>query len=426
MVPLSVGRFPRGCFPILVVVAATLSNAQSFAPSLGPSLPGSQPVACCSSNVSYLGVYSSDGKFRVSSPSDRSSSTVGIPSSHESASSSRLRPTEVPGFVNLHPLERVVENYEPPAHAIRPAKRRSFLAALRDQIVTFAYGREGILLSPQHGAVDSRGRIIVTDPSAGVVHVLDDSRSFAIAAGENRRLRQPNGVAVDAADNIYVVDSDRGIIVVYDPNGAFLRYIGKLDDESLFHHPTSIAIDRQVGRIYLLDTPRDVLFMLDLEGNILKRVGRNTTTAIGRYAGNAATLDLDNPTKLAIGGGELVLLDSGGSRVQILDLQCNLLARFGVYTSDRTKANEMGLGIDSDGDVYVSNLGDSRIRVYDRDGHFRRFFGQTGSGPGQFRAPLGLWIGHGNRMYVADTSNRRVQVFQLTTPSLEMSLESWH
>lgn len=144
---------------------------------------------------------------------------------------------------------------------------------LRDRVVTFVYGRERILQAPHRVMVDSRGRILMVDPDIRAVHVLGGGNSFRIEGGPRRRLRMPNGSAVDAADNIYIADSERGLVLVYAPDGTFLRYIGKCGDESLFYSPTAIAIDRNSGILFLLDTPRHVLFVLDLAGNILKRIG---------------------------------------------------------------------------------------------------------------------------------------------------------
>ena len=42
---------------------------------------------------------------------------------------------------------------------------------------------------------------------------------------------------------------------------------------------------------------------------------------------------------------------------------------------------------------------------------FVRFLGETGTEPGQFREPMGVALGAGGELYVADTRNRRVQVF---------------
>jgi DNA-binding beta-propeller fold protein YncE len=426
MKPSSVGCFPRILFLMWIGVgAAPMSLSQAFAPpptrdtSVSAPMRERKPRAlpgarlCCGNEIDYLGIYSSDGKFRTTTRIDHDN--AGGRDSRSVSSGAWSRPSEVPDFINLHPEERVEENFEPPAHAVKPVRGKSMLASLRDNIVTFVYGRERILLAPHHVAVDSRGRILIVDPDIRAVHVLGNGDSFRIAGGAQRRLRLPGGVAVDAADNIYIADSERGLVLVYAPDGKFLRYIGKYGDESLFHSPTAIAIDRGSGRLFLLDPPRHLLFVLDLEGNILKRVGRPRPHAIGRVRGETIPMDLDDPTEIAVGNNELVVVDAANSQIHVMDLECNPLAQFTISARPgQSVADGVGLGVDLTGNIYVSSTRDSHIGIYRRDGRQLGSFGRPGMEIGEFNSPAGLWIDGTNRLYVGDTNNGRVQVFQLS------------
>jgi DNA-binding beta-propeller fold protein YncE len=370
---------------------------------------------CCGNEIDYLGIYSSDGKFRTTARIERDN--AGRLDSPSVSSLGWSRPSDVPDFINLHPKERVEENYEPPAHAVKPVKGKSMLASLRDNIVTFVYGRERIFLAPHHVAVDSRGRVLIVDSDIRAVHVLGKGDSFRIVGGPQRRLLLPCGVAVDAADNIYITDSGRGLVLVYAPDGKFLRYIGKYGEESLFHSPTAIAIDRDSGRLFLLDSPRHLLFVLDLEGNILKRVGRPRPHAIGRVSGETIPMDLDYPTEIAIGNNELVVVDAANSQVHVMDLECKPLAQFTISSSSipgQSAVDGGGLGVDLAGNIYVSSTRNSQIGIYRRDGDLLGTFGRPGVDVGEFNSPAGLWIDGTNRLYVGDTNNGRVQVFQLS------------
>jgi DNA-binding beta-propeller fold protein YncE len=430
MKPSSVGCFPRILFLMWISIGTVpMSLTQPFVPTPTPTTAGPahvrerQPRAlpgarlCCGNGIDYLGSYSADGKFRTTTQIDHDS--VRARDSYSGASGAWSRPSDVPAFINLHPKERVEENFEPPARAVKPVRGKSMLASLRDNIVTFVYGRERIFLAPHHVAVDSRGRILIVDPDIRAVHVLGNGDSFRVAGGPQRRLLLPNGVAVDAADNIYIADSERGLVLVYAPDGKFLRYIGKYGDESLFHSPTAIAIDRDSGRLFLLDSPRHLLFVLDLEGNILKRVGRPRPHAIGRPSGETIPMDLDYPTEIAIGNNELVVVDAANSRIRVMDLECNPVAEFTISSSSasipvQAVVDGVGLAVDLTGNIYVSSTRESQIGIYQRDGHLLGSFGRPGMEVGEFSSPAGLWIDGTNRLYVGDTKNGRVQVFQLT------------
>jgi hypothetical protein len=185
----------------------------------------------------------------------------------------------------------------------------------------------------------------------------------------------------------------------------------------LFHYPTAIAIDRNSGRLFLLDSPRHLLFVLDLEGNILKRVGRPRPHAIGRVQGETIPMDLDNPTEIAIGNNELVVVDSANSRIHVMDLECKPSAQFRLPSIPGPVVNQVGLGVDLTGNIYVTSSRDSHIAIYGRDGSLLGSFGRTGMEIGEFNSPAGLWIDGTNRLYVADTNNGRVQVFQLSHDS---------
>jgi DNA-binding beta-propeller fold protein YncE len=209
---------------------------------------------------------------------------------------------------------------------------------------------------------------------------------------------------VDAEDNIYIADSERGMVLVYNRYGQFVRYIGKFHGENMYERPTGIAIDRKAGRLYLADTPRNLVFILDLQGNVLKRLGKDRK-------GNGSG-EFVSPTQIAVSDHGIVVLDTERSRIQVLDLDGNRTAcYFLVVGADR----DNGLAVDSNGNIYISYVARAIIRMYKPDGTPMATFGQSGSRIGEFLSPRELWVDASNRIYVADTENARVQVFQVIT-----------
>ena len=70
-----------------------------------------------------------------------------------------------------------------------------------------------------------------------------------------------------------------------------------------------------------------------------------------------------------------------------------------------------GVTTDSDGNVYVTDNGNSRVQVFDKNGNYLRQFGSAGAGDGQFDYPTAIKIGPDDNVYVLDTNNYRVEVF---------------
>ena len=426
MHPLSVGRFPHGllfAFTLMFFVGVGYGQIPA-AVVISPNTTrtcASDPVSFptieldCTHHLEYVGQFSAEGTF---SPLGRHrrwySQDQPYPTAFSYDGRPRTRPIEVPPSMNLEPVEHIIQNFAPPVHASQLLSGKTKLGGWRDHVLTFVYGHEEALIAPQHITMDSKGRLIVVDPMLPAVHVLDGKKSFRIAAGPRRRMQYPVGVAVDGNYNIYVADPGLGLIDVYDPRGNFLRYIGKIDDESLFDYPTGIAIDRKNAHIYLLDTARNVLLILDLHGNILKRVGRRSTDEI--------PVDFVAPSEITMNGDEVVVLDSAGSRLQVFDLDGKLLRH--INTNTWTTASkvpvEMGLGTDSEGNIYLSNLRDYGVRVFTRAGVVLSSFGQAGIYDGQFDSPAGLWI-EKDTLYVSDTRNRRVEVFKIHSLGHELT-----
>ena len=83
--------------------------------------------------------------------------------------------------------------------------------------------------------------------------------------------------------------------------------------------------------------------------------------------------------------------------------------------------------VDQLGRVYVADTGNKRVRVYDSDGSYLRDIGTGGSGDGQLNEPAGLAIDPSGVLFVADTWNRRVAAFGLDGDFLfNFSVRAWY
>lgn len=81
--------------------------------------------------------------------------------------------------------------------------------------------------------------------------------------------------------------------------------------------------------------------------------------------------------------------------------------------------NPTGSTLDSQGNIYVIDMGNNRIQKFSPSGRFLTQWGAKGSGPGQFANPEGIAIDQNGDVYVADTGNNRIQKFSPTGKHLD-------
>jgi DNA-binding beta-propeller fold protein YncE len=264
------------------------------------------------------------------------------------------------------------------------------------------------MVRPYGVAVDSRGRVIVTDPGLGGIHIFDaEQHKYKFLERREKSkdaMLQPQCVALDANDNIYVTDSQAGKIFVFEPSGKYKGAFGSLKGgEGFFKRPTGIAIDRETHEIYVSDTLRDRVYILDANGQVLK--------SFGQHGGNNGEFNL--PTELMIRNGMIAVVDAMNFRIQTFDRKGNFQSAFGnIGDADSALFRPKGIGIDSENHIYLVEGLSGMVQVFDPEGQLLYYFGKRGRGLAEFQLPAGLFIDHNDKVYVVDSYNRRVQVFQ--------------
>jgi len=257
------------------------------------------------------------------------------------------------------------------------------------------------LVHPYAVAIDSRGRILVTDPGAAGVHIFDLVQHKYKFIQRKDKMVRPQCIAVDAQDNIYVTDSEAGVIFAFDSSGKFQHALGSLKGgEGYFKRPTGIAVDSAQQRIYVSDTLRDQVFVLDMSGTVLQTIG---------HPGDAEG-EFNLPTDLRLDGENLLVVDAMNFRVQAFDRMGKFQYAIGKLDAN-TMFRPISIGVDSENDLYVVDSLHDVIQVLSRDGQLLYDFGGQGTHAGEFQLPAGLFIAKDDRVYVVDSFNRRVQIF---------------
>jgi DNA-binding beta-propeller fold protein YncE len=135
---------------------------------------------------------------------------------------------------------------------------------------------------------------------------------------------------------------------------------------------------------------------------------------------NQITEGLVDPVGLALDTTNrfLYVVDTQQDQVIVYDADTlKLLRRIGTggknhfLTTPGDFGAPQGVAVDQDGNVYVTDTLNNRVEIFDADGNFISLFGKNGDGPGFFARPKGIAIDADGHVWVADEVQDRLQVF---------------
>ena len=84
----------------------------------------------------------------------------------------------------------------------------------------------------------------------------------------------------------------------------------------------------------------------------------------------------------------------------------------GEGESEEEMFSEMtSVAVDNDGNIYILDRKEKKVKVFDSAGKFVRKFGKQGQGPGEMNMPIAVQITPNNELVVEDVVNRKLMFF---------------
>ncbi len=194
--------------------------------------------------------------------------------------------------------------------------------------------------------------------------------------------------------------------------------------------PRDIAVAPD-GSLYVADTGNHRILHLSVDGRILNAWGQFADAATGSAPGGT----FNEPWGIGVAeDGTVYVADTWNHRVQAFTPSGEFLRMWGFFGQAETPDAFWGprdVAISSDHAVLVSDTGNKRIVVFDREGNALGSFGGIGLTLGEFDEAVGLGFGPAGRLFVADTWNQRIQLFESAgagdySAVAEWSLDGWY
>jgi DNA-binding beta-propeller fold protein YncE len=252
----------------------------------------------------------------------------------------------------------------------------------------------------------------------------------------------PHSLAIDNDGNIYVGDTGNKRIQKFSSNGTFLKSWGSEgSDDGQFLGLHDVAVDptnkfssngtfiekwgfNGTGGRDSQRTPHQLaintlgnIYLTDPRGNQILKFSNNDSFLGTMGSKGVEPGKFNSPHGIAFdSNNNLYLTDMKNFRIQIFDNGGKFIRQWGSFGNGtgQFSLTAPGIAVDSDSSrVFVLDKLRALVQVFDNHGKYLGEVGTPGTGPGQFKRPEDIAIDNKGTIYVTDTRNSRIQVFQI-------------
>ena len=251
------------------------------------------------------------------------------------------------------------------------------------------------------------------------------SWDYADGQGTSASFASPSGLAVDGNGNVYVADTLNHRIRKINASGTVSTLAGSGNStyadgqgvSACFYGPFGLAIDG-IGNLYVGDQYNYRIRKIMESGTVSTLAGRDYDNADGQGA-SASFID---PLGVAVDASGNVYV-AAANRIRKITASGTVTtlagSDFGYAEGQGASARfygPIGIALDGSGNVYVADSGNHRIRKITASGTVTTLAGSgiKGYADGQgssasFNNPTGVAVDGNGNVYVADSENHRIR-----------------
>lgn len=288
-------------------------------------------------------------------------------------------------------------------------------------------GTSASFRGPMGIAVDAAGVIYVADTGNHSIRRISASGAVTTMTLSGQTLSEPRGIAITASGALLVADYGAHCIRSISSAGVVTTVAGSQNSpgttdgsatSARFHYPSGIAVT-SAGTIYVADTENDTVRAISASSIVSTLAG--TAGRVNTADGAAAAARFDDPYATAVDANGVVYVADNAAHVirrisadGIVTTYAGTPGAFGIDDGTGFNArfySPSGVAVDSAGNVFVADSGNSTVRKIAPGGIVTTFagLGRTRGGTdatgtsARFEQPFGIAVDANGNVYVSDS-----------------------
>lgn len=212
-------------------------------------------------------------------------------------------------------------------------------------------------------------------------------------------LLRPYGISANA-ERLFIADPGIHALHVFDTKNRKYFAIHSANREDLMS-PVGVAVDKN-GDIYFSDSILRKIFVFNGGGEYLRSI--------------VPPEAFIRPTGISLDEDRVYIIDTHAHAVFVFSKRdAGFLFKFGKNGSAKGEFNfPTHIFIGKDNRLYITDSMNFRVQVFDRDGTFFSAFGKHGDGSGDLSKPKGVAVDSEGHIYVVDADFDVVQIFDVS------------
>ncbi len=249
----------------------------------------------------------------------------------------------------------------------------------------------GLPIGKPYGIATTKGKVFICDATIRGLEIIDLVKKTLkpfVPTGKGQ-LKLPLNCIIDQDGKLFITDAGRNEVIIFDEKLNYVNSIGKLDTAENFRPLDICVTDRKI-------------FVTNPKANKVNVYQKDNYKLLYSFPDSTSRdqVNLYNPVNIYYRNGELYVTDFGDFKIKIFNEDGKYLRSVGEFGKAVGQfIRPKGIAVDKDNNLFVVDAAFENVQIFNNQGKLLMFFGEPYKGPGGMWLPAKVHIDYDNLQY---------------------------